>query len=124
DSTHQEHTATFIVCRGLRGFRVVPKYWNYQRATLLRRYFRAPRRGPFSLDCRSFRDLRLGLWMMKVPLPRYSALYSFSFTMEVLLSHESLPVSSGPGAVRGALVVASRRLFRIGRNRTYSHGDH
>ena len=34
-----------------------------------RAYFRAPRWGFFSFDCRIFRDLRLGLLMMKVPLP-------------------------------------------------------
>jgi hypothetical protein len=46
-------------------------------------YFRAPRCGFFSLDCRSLRPLRLGLLITKVPLPWYSAEYSFSFTMKV-----------------------------------------
>ena len=46
-------------------------------------YFRAPRWGFFNLDCRSLRPLRLGLLIMKVPLPWYSAEYSFSFTMKV-----------------------------------------
>jgi hypothetical protein len=38
-------------------------------AVRLPRYFRAPRCGFFSLDCRSLRALRLGLLMAKVPLP-------------------------------------------------------
>ena len=46
-------------------------------------YFRAPRWGFFNRDCRSLRPLRLGLLIMKVPLPWYSAEYSFSFTMKV-----------------------------------------
>src|ERR1700730_12444220 len=46
-------------------------------------YFRAPRCGFFNRDCRSLRDLRLGLLMTKVPLPWYSAEYSFSFTIKV-----------------------------------------
>jgi hypothetical protein len=33
------------------------------------RYFRAPRWGFLSLDCRSLRALRLGLLMANVPLP-------------------------------------------------------
>jgi hypothetical protein len=32
-------------------------------------YFRAPRWGLFRRDCLSFADFRLGLLMMKVPLP-------------------------------------------------------
>ena len=46
-------------------------------------YFRAPRCGFFNLDCRSLRPFRLGLLITKVPLPWYSAEYSFSFTMKV-----------------------------------------
>src|SRR5271155_4016981 len=46
-------------------------------------YFLAPRCGFFNLDCRSLRPLRLGLLITKVPLPWYSAEYSFSFTMKV-----------------------------------------
>lgn len=34
--------------------------------------------GLFSRNCRSFFLLRLGLLIMNVPLPRYSALYVFS----------------------------------------------
>jgi hypothetical protein len=37
-------------------------------------YLRAPRRGPFKRDWRSLCGFRLGLLMMKVPLPWYSAL--------------------------------------------------
>jgi hypothetical protein len=43
---------------------------------------RAPRRGFFSLDCRSLPDFRFGLLMMNVPLPRYSAEYCFSSAMK------------------------------------------
>ena len=46
-------------------------------------FFLAPRCGFFNLDCRSLRPLRFGLLMTKVPLPWYSAEYSFSFTMKV-----------------------------------------
>jgi hypothetical protein len=46
-------------------------------------YFRAPRRGFFTLDCRSLPDLRLGLLMINVPLPCASAEYSFSSTIKV-----------------------------------------
>src|SRR5580700_8946232 len=46
-------------------------------------YFRAPRRGFFTLDCRSLPDFRLGLLIMKVPLPWASAEYSFSSTIKV-----------------------------------------
>jgi len=46
-------------------------------------YFRAPRRGFFTLDCRSFPDFRLGLLMIKVPLPCASAEYNFSSTIKV-----------------------------------------
>jgi hypothetical protein len=46
-------------------------------------YFRAPRLGFFTLDCRSFPDFRLGLLMMKVPLPWASAEYNFSSTIKV-----------------------------------------
>jgi hypothetical protein len=37
-------------------------------------YFRAPRWGCFNFDWRRLAALRLGLLMMKVPLPMYSAL--------------------------------------------------
>jgi hypothetical protein len=46
-------------------------------------YLRAPRRGFFTLDCRSLPDFRLGLLIMKVPLPWASAEYSFSSTIKV-----------------------------------------
>jgi hypothetical protein len=48
-----------------------------------RYYFRAPRCGFFNLDCRSLGFFRLGLLMMKVPLPWASAEYSFSSTIKV-----------------------------------------
>src|SRR5580692_10831423 len=51
--------------------------------TATRYYFRAPRRGFFTLDCRSLPDFRLGLLIMKVPLPWASAEYSFSSTIKV-----------------------------------------
>src|SRR5580698_7688173 len=46
-------------------------------------YLRAPRCGFFNLDCRSLPDFRLGLLMMKVPLPWASAEYCFSSTIKV-----------------------------------------
>src|SRR6202167_309503 len=46
-------------------------------------YFRAPRCGFFNLDCRSLGRFRLGLLMMKVPLPWASAEYCFSSTIKV-----------------------------------------
>jgi hypothetical protein len=46
-------------------------------------YLRAPRCGFFNLDCRSLGRLRLGLLMMKVPLPWASAEYNFSSTIKV-----------------------------------------
>jgi len=46
-------------------------------------YFRAPRCGFFNLDCRSLGPFRLGLLMIKVPLPWASAEYSFSSTIKV-----------------------------------------
>src|ERR1700691_3212422 len=48
-----------------------------------RYYFRAPRCGFFNLDCRSLGFFRLGLLIMKVPLPWASAEYSFSSTIKV-----------------------------------------
>jgi len=48
-----------------------------------RYYLRAPRCGFFNLDCRSLPDFRLGLLMMKVPLPWASAEYCFSSTIKV-----------------------------------------
>jgi hypothetical protein len=41
-------------------------------------YLRAPRCGLCSLDWRRFIAFRFGLLIMKVPLPRYVARYSFS----------------------------------------------
>src|SRR5580700_3354353 len=46
-------------------------------------YLRAPRRGFFNLDCRSLGFFRLGLLIIKVPLPWASAEYSFSSTIKV-----------------------------------------
>lgn len=43
-----------------------------------RTYLRMPRRRFFTRLCLSLRSLRLGLLMMNVPLPTYSALYNFS----------------------------------------------
>ncbi len=48
-----------------------------------RNYFRAPRCGFFNLDCLSLGRLRLGLLIMKVPLPWASAEYNFSSTIKV-----------------------------------------
>jgi hypothetical protein len=42
-------------------------------------YLRDPRVVFFRFDWRCFAFFLFGLLMMKVPLPRYSALYSFSF---------------------------------------------
>jgi len=43
-----------------------------------RLYLRDPRCGFFNCVCRILIFLRLGLLITKVPLPRYSALYSLS----------------------------------------------
>lgn len=49
----------------------------------------------FSRNCRSFLGFRFGLLIMNVPLPRYSALYSFSglvsFANESASGSMSLP---------------------------------
>jgi hypothetical protein len=48
-------------------------------------YLREPRWGFFNCDCRTLIFLRLGLLITKVPLPRYSALYSLSSAKGTLL---------------------------------------
>jgi len=49
------------------------------------RYLRDPRCGFFNWLCRTLVFLRLGLLITKVPLPRYSALYSLSSAKGTLL---------------------------------------
>src|SRR5262249_25418042 len=82
----------------------------------------APRRGFFNLDWRSLADLRFGLLIANVPLPWYSAEYVFSFTMEVLLSHETLFWI--PALHRARLGRRAGAVRRYSRNTGWTHRDH
>jgi len=46
-------------------------------------YFRAPRCGFFNLVWRRLALVRFGLLMLKVPLPKYSALYNLSSANQI-----------------------------------------